>query len=409
MCNHAVLHFVFHTNGKGQNYYKLDDMIHFGNRQMGVLFSYINRQAAVSYTGIKAAVILFVFTFFFIFLTLKQSLNCPMIDLSWTIIWGILLTLLIFRLIEAYRLSLLPPMDASAVELKVFHKSLTTSFLSFILIPAGLLFIRLISQKRVMIMDWLEGTCSWSIVAYLVILVPVGAAIAVKLLAKNETLLETRTNILVHIIMIVTLTLSARSLVDSNRKRFFFFISFLLTFSFMIFLVKDAGFMVYGISLGITLTFLLSWDLSGRRKKIVLLTLFLIPVVCFILWYGFPGLLHQAARLIPRETHWHYRVVENQEAFEKLLLDDSRKNRVNMRLLLRNMHQRWQMLLYAAEGARQPKGFGKAALVDKGMTYPTTLTDCFYSNLVLSEFGTKTGTLLIVLFFISGIQADFFP
>jgi len=405
------LNALYLNDGKQRNDYRIGEIIHFGDRRMGALLSFQGRRTAVTYTGIKAVGILILLTTLFIILTTKQPISRLTIGLNWTIIWGITLALMVFRLIETYRVSLLPPIDASPKEIEIFHKSLTISFWGFIFIPLALLLIRFISQKR--ILDWFEDISSSDIFVYSLFLLLPGMVIAARLFGDKETLFNSnfRTNIGIHIIIIAVLVLTAPSLIDSYRKRVLFCLSLICTFLFMIFLIKDAGFIVNGISLGLTVVILIHWNFCERRKHLVPLTL--VTAVFFLLLWGLPGFSQRLAQLVPQEKHWHYRMIEDQDSMEKLLLDDSKKNTVNMRMLLRNAHQRWQMLLYAAEGARQPKGFGKAPLSARGMTYATALTDCFYSYFVLSEYGHGTGALLIILFFSLGFMivyaAGFLP
>jgi hypothetical protein len=224
--------------------------------------------------------------------------------------------------------------------------------------------------------------------------------IATKLLKNKGTLLDFRVNIGVHILLIVVLVFSARSLVRSPDKRAAFCGLLIITFSFVMIIIKDAGFIVNGISLGLTVIVLFSWNRGKKRRHLLLYSL--VIGMFFLLLWGVPYYARHIARCIPQEKHWHYRMLEDQNNLEQILLEDSKKNAVKMRLLLRNAHQRWQMLLYAAEGARQPGGFGNAPMSNRGMTYPAALTDCFYSYFVLSEYGTDTGILLIILYLTLG-------
>lgn len=388
------------NDGKEKRDYNLGQTIHFGDRRRGVLLSFQSKQAAIAHTGLKAAGIFLLLTAFFILLNTWQKDPPIPLQLSWTVTWGITLTLLVFRLIEAYRVSLLPPIDISPKEIQLFHKSLTVSFWGFLFLPLGMLLVKLISTAR--LLGWLEKKISGGILTYPLFLLSPAVVIAAVYFENNPAVfnLNFRASIGVHLFIIVLLVFTAPSLVSPGSKRAFFYFSLTGIFVLMVFYLKDVGFIVNGISLGMAVFILVHWN---RRRNIELLLPLSLTAAFFILllWAG-PHISQQLAKLIPQEKHWHYRMMENQENWEQLLLDDSRKNVVKMRLLLRNAHQRWQMLLYAAEGCRQPRGFGKAPLGDRGMTYPAALTDCFYASFVLSEWGKETGVLLILLLFTLG-------
>ena len=295
---------------------------------------------------------------------------------------------------------LLGPIDISQREIQLFHKSLTVSFWGFVFIPLGMLLVKLISTGQ--LLGWLEKKISGGILTYAAFLFSPCIVIAAVYFENIQTVfnLNFRASIGVHLFIVVLLVFTAPALVDSDRKRTFFYFSLTGIFFLMIFYMKDAGFIINGISLGLTVFILVHWK-NGRKIKLLPPLSLVAAFFILLLWAG-PHISQQLAKLIPQEKHWHYRMMENQENWEQLLLDDSRKNIVEMRLLLRNAHQRWQMLLYAAEGCRQPRGFGKAPLSDRGMTYPAALTDCFYSYFVLSEWGKETGVLLILLLFTLG-------
>lgn len=72
--------------------------------------------------------------------------------------------------------------------------------------------------------------------------------------------------------------------------------------------------------------------------------------------------------------------------------------------LLRSAQQRWQMLAFGAAGSSRAMGYASAPLVKQGMTYPTMMTDCVFSMLVLAEHGGWSGILILLIYLLAGIS-----
>lgn len=79
---------------------------------------------------------------------------------------------------------------------------------------------------------------------------------------------------------------------------------------------------------------------------------------------------------IPSTTF--YRLANFTDTEEDLLIARSGDNEANLNVLLDNSRQDWQILLYAAQGASDYKGYGQAPLSKRGMTYSTRWPIVFF-------------------------------
>ena len=71
------------------------------------------------------------------------------LDLAFALLWAMVLTILVVRLILSYRIALLPPENATAGEITfVFHKSFVASFWALAVLPLSLLAARLLFMER---------------------------------------------------------------------------------------------------------------------------------------------------------------------------------------------------------------------------------------------------------------------
>jgi len=135
------------NDGTKKDNYELGETIRLGDYKQGVTVSLESIQASVEYTGWKAIAAIFVGTLLFTLITLMEKESRLKLDLAWTLIWGISLTMLVVRLILSYRVSLLPPDDASPLEISnVFDKSLSVSLLTLWVLPLGYLAVGLLSS-----------------------------------------------------------------------------------------------------------------------------------------------------------------------------------------------------------------------------------------------------------------------
>jgi hypothetical protein len=391
-------------------------IIRLGDFNAGILISLGDTQPAVSYTGCWAIGFLILWTALFSLITWTEPDSRLKLDCAWTMIWGLLLTILVVRLILAYRVSLFPPNDATPKQIEnVFDKALIVSlWFGIAILPLILLSARYFSRFEVMQVikrAFIKYKFNPKPIVkrfvnnsglFLIWAVPVLWILAGKVFGNTESLFGLRINIVAHILIILCLAVTTKMVLYHERlKDKILILSLIMTIILlMIFVINDNGFIIYTLSFVIFALPLLLWDKQSRLGAtiwtaavifVVALPFFSAPLLIKIPW-----IKRVANPLLPENVF--YRVVSNTETENLILLARSDESRVGMDLLLRNSHQNWQMLLYAAEGIREPKGYGQAPLSDRGMSYPTSMADCVYSIYILSEHGLWTGFLLVLIY-----------
>jgi hypothetical protein len=163
----------------------------------------------------------------------------------------------------------------------------------------------------------------------------------------------------------------------------------------LIFWVGDKGFLIYGIAFGLYLSALFLW----RRRRTYFR--YIIPLLSAAVLAA-PPLLGYIWSQNLQGTYLgdttNFRIASYTETEDAVLLARSDEADASVDQFLSNIQQHWQMLLYAARGVREPRGFGRTPLTHKAMTYPTSMADCVFSMYVLSEHGMAAGVLLMLTY-----------
>ncbi len=416
------------NDGKKETTYRLGEVIRLGDFRQGVLLSLTRFQPDVHFGGVIAVLILSFLAGLFIVVTLTEKDVRLRHDLAWTLVWGLVLTILVVRFILAYRASMLPPHDASLGEISaVFNRSLRVSLWALMIVPLGGLTVRLLPRMELPrwgektkprttakkqrrrgiksiiisiyrhrhIVAWFTAIASW--------------LLAVKLFGSNEAL-GLRANIVTHILIMLGLCIGAKTFTDRGLKtRGAVTVGMVLTFLVIIKSIGDTGFIIYGYSLAVCIAILFLWD---RQRHYLLPTAGLVAII-FATIFFLPRLPFVQTVVHPFSETAYYRLMPFTEAMESSLLTETDESSLNFDKLLRNSHQSWQMILYSAEGTLRPKGYGQAPLSNKGMTYPTSMSDTVFSTYVLAENGPVTAFLLVLLYAFLGwaclSAAPFFP
>ena len=133
------------NDGKSIQSFRLDELACIGDLQQGVTVRLTQPKQAIAYAGPQAFFIIAILcTIFIIFNSRYPSTAQSKLQRTWTIIWATTLFLLLMRFLLGYRASLLPPGDASPLELEnVFNKSLRSSLLALAVIPSTLIFTQM--------------------------------------------------------------------------------------------------------------------------------------------------------------------------------------------------------------------------------------------------------------------------
>ncbi len=406
------------NEGESKREFKIGDTNRLGDTENGILLTLNERQAAVPYTGSWAISFLVLFTVIFCSLLLKEEEIRLRLDLAWTLIWGLTLTILSVRLILAYRVSLIPPDDTTPLELSnVFHKSLKISFWAFLLVPFLLLLIRYIAMKWEVIAEvvervknslwdsaWLQREKTWETLLLIYVILFAIFIPAARILSDGESFLRVM-NVIAHVALISCLALFAEKVWDSDSKRYFIiFAAFLILAPIYISLViGDYGFLIYSIPLCICILMMKLSGMYGLNKVVL-------GMIAVIVIAGFSVVVPHIIDLpfLQKEVHPEfpgkvfYRLPGFKGTEEEMLLYRSGKNDISMNMLLSNSQRNWQMLHFAAEGSAEARGYGQAPLSDNGMSYPTAMSDCVFSILILSGHGRGAGIILILIYILLG-------
>lgn len=416
----------------------IDETVRLGDFKSGILIALSASRSAVPCTGPLALGFILLLTVLFQITTKKEKKTILRFNLTWALVWGITLTLLTVRLILSYRVSLLPPEDANPLEVaNVFHKSLQINVWGLLLLPLFLLLVRFLSSRigspfkkiktslpRLPLFKGKSGKRAsgwkkwagdflnrlWAVLKIPLVLYTIGFIILLvgaRVYGENESFIG-RLNIIAHIYIILGVTGFAPKIlaISTIKSRFLKILAaaglFLVPVLTMI-VIEDLGFSIYCISLGICILIAL---LSGTRQRIwrrVVITLIILTIVFIGVISHIPSLpffqetfdAHAPSRVV-------YRMVGFSGTEEKKLLNADAGDNVEMVKLLRNSHQNWQMQIYASQGIHAPRGYGQTPLSNRGMTYPTSMTDCVYSIFLLPEHGRWTGIFIILLYVLLG-------
>jgi cell division protein FtsW (lipid II flippase) len=409
------------NDGERSTVYDIDDgrpdrNVRLGDYQQGAVFAFEPVRQAVPYAGRYALLVLAGITLFF--LLLNQTEIDPndnaRLDLGWTLLWCLSLTLFTVRLIVAYRASLLPPPDATAAEVQhVFNRALILSYRAFWIVPVLLLVVRWISRRAAQgagllapLADWCSAfwdriqQSRWAF--YVLWLGPIFLyLLAAKLISRDETL-GVRVSIGVHLFIVLGIAARASWLVNAASfvERLVFAVLTLCALGGVMGLIGDNGAFVYGFSIAAAALVTVLWFSPDRPLyRVLIFALVAVGPLAFPL---LPKLhLVQMRRIVYDRMHGTplYRIVSLTNTESDLLLAESGSGRrLNMDLLLRNSYQAWQMLAYASRGSHSPEGYGRVRLTNRGMTYATSMSDCAFSSYIISEHGRWGAVFLIAIY-----------
>ncbi len=380
-----------------------------GDYEQGVLITLVRAQIGGQYAELAtrylgapyiglAATALIIVNALFLVLAAKKNSTRPKLFLAWTLIWGVTLALLAVRFVLAYRVSLVPPPDATLAEIRnVFGKGVDYS-LGGLGIFAFLTFLLFFAERSSSQKWW----ATWRTVITVILwgLIIVGYTIAGAYLGENQSF-GIRISIADHLMLVGGLAWLTGPALDS-QPRFGWLMALIvfLALVLQIFVVKDAGSIIYSLSLLLCVGML--W---GLHKPIGLLKLapYGLPLAAIVMvltpYLIQTSWMRKAARPALPETTF-YRFASFTDSEEEILMTKSGDEEADMSKLLDNSRQDWQMLLYASHGAAAPVGYGQAPLSKIGMTYATSVSDCAFSTYLLAEHGKAAALFLLLVYFL---------
>lgn len=438
------------TDLAGPRRFDLDDAAYLGNYQQGVLIKLMRSQSEdrtnpwlnsflgpLKHTGRTAVLLIAVNSLALLILALRQKQNQlrPHLFLFWTIIWGIGLTILTVRLLLVYRVSLVPPLDASFAEIRgIFDKGVdyaTLGLVAFAVITLSQWFASRRSRRSTQ-KTWMtvSAVVLWGL---LIVVYTIAGG-----LTRTDQSLGIRINIADHLLIVLGLALLTKHVLEDPHRilRVIAAVIIVLAIALQILVVKDAGAVIYSCSLLLPVFLLLGWDRSKGilRKKVSsfvanhriirspikklqsfapvtvrrvsrLVASWVIPIIIaasplFIILLS-PYLTDRGIRKVIEpalpDTAF-YRFASFTDTEDLILTTKSGEEAVDMSKLLENSQQSWQMLLYASQGAVSAKGYGQAPLSNTGMTYATSVSDCAFATYVLAEHGKWSAIVLLLLY-----------
>lgn len=435
-----------HADG-GQPMLRPGDIFRLGNADRGVVLRFLRQSSPVRYPGLLASAALLLAGLTFAGAVHGERTRRPHLDLAWTLLWGFAVALLVVRVVLSYRVAVLPPTDASVLEVRnVFQKSFLVALRGLFTVPLVLAGLRYLargprwagrmetavrglaariagsvplqtgaarlrtfvqdSSRRQRVWDWLR-TLPGGLTAAgisLTLWIAIGA-----LFARNQAM-GARINIIAHLLILLGLAGAASWIVRQRWPgRLLFAAVWLLVPVFLVMvLTRDLGFGIHLPAFLLVLLLLLVWD-RQRRSWAGLATLAVAVLLLVLSPLYLPRLasLSVVERWVtsafdPATSHVYYRLA-TPETYGEVMARPAEEDAYNMTYLRRNSQQHWQMMLYAAEGVYRPRGYGGSPLSKIGMTYPTSMSDCVYAMYLLSEHGAGAGLLVLLLY--GGIAA----
>lgn len=433
--------FLGRAEGEDRPFLMPGEIFRLGGIDRGVRLRFVRQASPVRYPGLWAATFLMVGGISFAWSLGGRMTVRPRLDLAWTLLWGFGITLLVVRLILSYRIAVLPPLDSSTFEVRnVFEKSLWVTLGALAWAPLALAAVRVAAQRRYARLEWkirafatraVKSAPIRSLVGYLTALaaatprrrlvrdwllaVPAGLSVAGVLLlawlaagvlfARNEAVAGVRINIVAHLLILLGVAAGADWITyhRSRLRLLFAGVWLLLPGLWVVGPAKDLGFAIHFLTFLLLTGILLVWDRQRRSRSLAaaLLAVFALLILSPILVdkvLSLPLMDRLVTRIFdPGSSHVYYRLA-NPETLDDVLVRPTEEDAYNMTYFLRNSQQHWQMMLYAAEGARAPQGYGGAPMSRVGMTYPTSMSDCVYAVHLLAEHGAGSALLLLLVY-----------
>jgi len=382
----------------------------------GASLRFIRNHAAFPFTGASAAGAIFILTMLFCLYINQDRASRPRLHVFFAAIFFLSLTLLVVRLLLAYRLAAFPPRDATPAVLALFHSSLTKSLFGLIAVPLLLLSAAFLSAR---------ATIRWPRVfsgddpkhAALRLKIGKYSAVAtivlVALNGRRESLFGVRVSSIVFVTTVVVLAaVGIRIGSESLRRRHRIsaaMLLILLPVGVMVLIVRDFGFAINLLPFGCAALLIALWNWRGSIPRYASITTVavLALIVGAILFRARLVIGVQRDNVIERLTslpgnHIYYRLVSTSAGASRIMEKVGDQELLRFDLLRRNLSHHWQMMLYASEGAANPRGFGRAELSRAGTSYATTMTDSVFSILILSEHGRSGGVALLLIYIAIG-------
>ncbi|HEY6351972.1 MAG TPA: hypothetical protein VI636_21465 [Candidatus Angelobacter sp.] len=386
-----------------------DEMVRLGRPSQGILLRLTRARAAWPGSAGIVAIALAAFMFLLaIFVDRRQPLTYRF-HCTWATVWVLAATLLTFRFLTAFRMSLLAPVDAGVRDAATFNKTLTIALGALILIPS------------MMAVAWIAGAMGlwgrmqrlganfagaaggsdstpfgsrlprWSIA---LLGLPSIWVLAGTVFGQQQSFLHLRINIAVHLLTILVLWLVCERMPASANWRALLALALIVPMALQVVLLRDRGDLLYAPPLLVVAFLLWFWDKPERKKNggagwTMATALALAPIAL-----AFALIFKSGDNVV------QYRWASATGGDDQVLLSTDAP-RFDFDHYRRTMLQKWQMLAYAAQGASAPWGYGRMPLSNVGMSYASSMSDSGFAIYVLGEHGPTLAELVAV--FLIGI------
>ncbi|MGV3616201.1 MAG: hypothetical protein ACO1SV_12775 [Fimbriimonas sp.] len=405
-------------DGATNSTYRDDQEVSLGDGAQGILMRLHVNKPDVPGAGRLALLALGLGGAFYLLALFWRPRGLSKADVAWAALWVAVTAMLVVRLLLAYRVSLVPPDDATASELASFHKALRVSLGALFLIPAAMAAVRVrwVAHRKQKALEPLRKRlaglphaqiCLW--LGGVACLVPILA----RILGTRNDLFGVRTSIWGHLLVVGALCSFA---VAAGQKRdpvgryslfhprgMTVFVGLLwLSLLLLVVAIGDNGTVLYAMSIGLALV--VAWvpfRMAGAKGKAkiptgVAFALGAAAIALVALALNRTAFLQRYERLSGTVG---YRLATLDDLEPELLLNPKRTEYVEVQQVRNNREQEWQMLLYAAVGAsNENPGYGGLPLSKVGIKYPTSLTDTVYAVYLLGEFGPWAGAWATALY-----------
>jgi hypothetical protein len=393
--------------------YRDDQEVSLGDGAQGVLMRLHVNKPSIAGAGRLALLALGIGGVLYLLALFWRPRGLSKADIAWATLWVTATALLVVRLLLSYRVSLVPPDDATASELASFHKALRVSLGALFLIPAAMAAVRVrwISKRGQKGLEpWRKRFAELPHARLCLILGGVACLVPIlaRVLGTRNDLFGVRTSIWGHLFVVLALwsfSVAAGQKREDAQGAFSVFhprglLAFVgllwLSLLLLVILIGDNGTVLYAMSVGLAL--IVAWvpfRTAGAKGKAkiptgVAFALGAATIALVALALNRTAFLQRYERLSGTVG---YRLATLDDLEPELLLNPKRTEYVEVQQVRNNREQEWQMLLYAAVGASKDNpGYGGLPLSKVGIKYPTSLTDTVYAVYVLGEFGPWAGT-----------------
>jgi hypothetical protein len=426
-------------------HYSVEDVAYVGRISQGVMVRLVRaRSSRPGWTGI-AGITVGALALFIVVWRDPGSWQSHVFDCIWPTVWVFTVSVLAFRFLTAYRMSLVPPGGASQRDVALFHKTASVAMVGLALIPIAMAIAWGVARNRsedrggpswfsrvrgtVLVsifgvciagagVVWYRGHASLALgivlgMGGLLLFARLGmrreefgvskpvtdglllslpiiwVLVAIVFGTQQQSFMGLRISTSTHLVTVLVLWLFCSRIPGRMIWRAALGCAALLPLGLQALPpLRDRGVLLYSVPL-VFLVFIVWFWRYPRRLRSGIASLAFWATIAAIAVVGVVALQKSSDNVA------QYRIQTWLGRDTEILLGTSEAPNFDFDHLRRNMLHRWQMLAYSAKGSSSPFGFGRAPLSNVGMSYATSMSDSSFSIYVLGEHGRRTALLII--------------